>query len=112
MADAKMKETERLRRALGVRADYEEGSHWKRQEEKQREAAAPKDEPSPKREQHKRRHDDYDDRRHNSDRRREEDRERDSEDDEREARPRRTAPRDTPEEEGEIVESDEDGSRD
>ncbi|KAG6016395.1 RNA-splicing factor [Claviceps pusilla] len=36
MADAKIKESERLRRALKISPDYEEGSHWKRQEERLR----------------------------------------------------------------------------
>ncbi|KAH7143951.1 cwf21 domain-containing protein [Dactylonectria macrodidyma] len=36
MADAKIKESERLRRALKISANYEEGSHWKRQEERLR----------------------------------------------------------------------------
>jgi len=40
LARAKIEESERLRRALGIRDDYEEGSHWKRQEEKQREDMA------------------------------------------------------------------------
>ncbi|KOS19681.1 Pre-mRNA-splicing factor CWC21 [Escovopsis weberi] len=34
MADAKIKESERLRRALKISSNYEEGGHWKRQEEK------------------------------------------------------------------------------
>lgn len=38
MADAKIKESERLRRALKISSDYEEGSHWKRQEERLRSA--------------------------------------------------------------------------
>ncbi|OAQ68074.1 pre-mRNA splicing factor CWC21 [Pochonia chlamydosporia 170] len=38
MADAKIKESERLRRALKISSDYEEGSHWKRQEERLRNA--------------------------------------------------------------------------
>ncbi|KAI5459895.1 pre-mRNA splicing factor CWC21 [Mariannaea sp. PMI_226] len=38
MADAKIKESERLRRALKISADYEEGGHWKRQEERMRTA--------------------------------------------------------------------------
>lgn len=38
MADAKIKESERLRRALKIRNDYEEGSHWKKQEERLRTA--------------------------------------------------------------------------
>ncbi|KAI5820048.1 hypothetical protein BZA77DRAFT_220946, partial [Pyronema omphalodes] len=33
IAAAKMVESERLRSALGISADYEEGSHWRRQEE-------------------------------------------------------------------------------
>lgn len=40
LARAKIEESEKLRRALGIRDDYEEGSHWKRQEEKQREVMA------------------------------------------------------------------------
>ncbi|KJZ72858.1 Pre-mRNA-splicing factor CWC21 [Hirsutella minnesotensis 3608] len=36
MADAKIQESERLRRALKISSDYEEGSHWKRQEERLR----------------------------------------------------------------------------
>lgn len=38
MADAKIKESERLRNALKISKDYEEGSHWKRQEERLRNA--------------------------------------------------------------------------
>jgi hypothetical protein len=38
MADAKIKESERLRKALKISADYEEGGHWKRQEERLRSA--------------------------------------------------------------------------
>ncbi|KAL1836374.1 hypothetical protein VTJ49DRAFT_5238 [Mycothermus thermophilus] len=34
LADAKIKESERLRQALKISRDYEEGSHWRRQEEK------------------------------------------------------------------------------
>ncbi|KAH8668342.1 Pre-mRNA-splicing factor CWC21 [Xylariales sp. PMI_506] len=34
LADAKIKESERLRKALKISKDYEEGSHWKRQEER------------------------------------------------------------------------------
>ena len=37
LAAAKIEESERLRKALGIREDYEEGSHWKRQEERLRE---------------------------------------------------------------------------
>ncbi|KAG5975771.1 RNA-splicing factor [Claviceps cyperi] len=36
MADAKIKESERLRRALKISSDYEEGSHWRQQEERLR----------------------------------------------------------------------------
>lgn len=36
MADAKIKESERLRKALKISSDYEEGSHWKKQEERLR----------------------------------------------------------------------------
>ncbi|CAJ2506296.1 Uu.00g004260.m01.CDS01 [Anthostomella pinea] len=38
MADAKIKESERLRSALKISKDYEEGSHWKRQEDRLRKA--------------------------------------------------------------------------
>jgi hypothetical protein len=43
LADQKIKESERLRQALRINKDYEEGSHWKRKEErlkKQQEAEA------------------------------------------------------------------------
>jgi len=38
LAKAKIEESEKLRKALGIREDYEEGSHWKRQEERLRDA--------------------------------------------------------------------------
>ncbi|CAM1502961.1 Fc.00g077370.m01.CDS01 [Cosmosporella sp. VM-42] len=44
MADAKIKESERLRKALKISSDYEEGSHWKRQEERLRSAMEVKEE--------------------------------------------------------------------
>jgi hypothetical protein len=34
LAKAKIEESERLRKALGIRKDYEEGGHWKRQDER------------------------------------------------------------------------------
>lgn len=34
LAKAKIEESEKLRRALGIREDYEEGSHWQKKEEK------------------------------------------------------------------------------
>lgn len=34
LAQAKIAESEKLRKALGIREDYEEGSHWRRQEER------------------------------------------------------------------------------
>ncbi|KAI4120595.1 MAG: hypothetical protein LQ338_006896 [Usnochroma carphineum] len=37
LAKAKIEESERLRRALGIREDYEEGGHWKKGEERLRE---------------------------------------------------------------------------
>ena len=43
LAKAKIEESERLRRALGIREDYEEGSHWKRQEERLRDGLVGKD---------------------------------------------------------------------
>ena len=36
LAQAKIEESERLRRALKISANYEEGSHWKKQEERLR----------------------------------------------------------------------------
>ncbi|KAI1809190.1 cwf21-domain-containing protein [Poronia punctata] len=38
LADAKIKESERLRNALKISKNYEEGGHWKRQEERMRKA--------------------------------------------------------------------------
>ena len=40
MADAKIKESERLRSALKISKDYKEGDYWRRQEEGER-AAVP-----------------------------------------------------------------------
>lgn len=34
LAKAKIEESERIRRALGIKADYEEGSHWRKQQER------------------------------------------------------------------------------
>jgi hypothetical protein len=34
LAEAKIKESDRFRNALGISKNYEEGSHWKKQEEK------------------------------------------------------------------------------
>ena len=36
LAQKKIEESERLRRALGIREDYEEGGHWKEREERMR----------------------------------------------------------------------------
>lgn len=44
MADAKIKESERLRRALKISSDYEEGGHWKKQEERLKDSLAKKEE--------------------------------------------------------------------
>jgi hypothetical protein len=38
LADAKIKESERLRSALKISKNYEEGSHWKRQDERLKKA--------------------------------------------------------------------------
>lgn len=38
LAKAKIEESEKLRKALGISQDYEEGSHWKKQEERRLEA--------------------------------------------------------------------------
>jgi hypothetical protein len=43
LARAKIEETEKLRKAFGIRKDYEEGSHWRWQEERKM-AAEQKDE--------------------------------------------------------------------
>lgn len=43
LAKAKIEETDRMRRALGIRKDYEEGSHWQRQEERLRNAVPEKE---------------------------------------------------------------------
>ncbi|KAI9892395.1 MAG: RNA-splicing factor [Vezdaea aestivalis] len=40
LAEAKIEESERLRKALGISKDYEEGSHWKKQEERMRDSLA------------------------------------------------------------------------
>ena len=37
-AAAKIEESEKLRKALGISKDYEEGSHWKKQEERLRDS--------------------------------------------------------------------------
>jgi hypothetical protein len=49
LAKAKIEESERLRKALGISADYKEGSHWRKQEERLRDSLAQKEE-EPKRE--------------------------------------------------------------
>ena len=38
LAQAKIEESEKLRKALGISKTYEEGSHWRRQEERKLEA--------------------------------------------------------------------------
>jgi hypothetical protein len=40
LAKAKLEESERLRKALGISQDYEEGSHWRKQEERMRDSLA------------------------------------------------------------------------
>jgi hypothetical protein len=56
LAKAKIEESERLRKALGISADYEEGSHWRKQEERLRNSLAHEEE----KEEPRRRRDDYD----------------------------------------------------
>lgn len=46
IADAKIKQTEKLRRALGISKNYEEGGHWRRQDEKKK--AERRDDPEAK----------------------------------------------------------------
>lgn len=38
LAEKKIEESERLRKALGIREDYEEGAHWREKEERMRNA--------------------------------------------------------------------------
>ncbi|KAJ8118804.1 hypothetical protein OPT61_g279 [Boeremia exigua] len=40
LAKAKAEESDRMRKALGISEDYEEGSHWRKQEERLRESLA------------------------------------------------------------------------
>ena len=40
LAEAKIEESEKLRKALGISKDYEEGSHWKKQEDRMRQSLA------------------------------------------------------------------------
>ena len=40
LAQAKIDETEKIRKAFGIRKDYEEGSHWRRQDERKAESGA------------------------------------------------------------------------
>lgn len=40
LAEAKIKQDERFRGALGISKNYEEGGHWKKQEERLRESLA------------------------------------------------------------------------
>ena len=42
LAKAKIEESEKLRKALGIREDYEEGGHWKKQQERFRTAVVEK----------------------------------------------------------------------
>lgn len=43
LAQAKIEESEKLRKALGISANYEEGSHWKKQEERLRDGLGDKE---------------------------------------------------------------------
>jgi len=42
LAEAKIDETEKIRKALGISKDYKEGGHWRRQEERKAENGARK----------------------------------------------------------------------
>jgi len=42
LAEAKIDETEKIRKALGIAKDYKEGGHWRRQEERKAENGARK----------------------------------------------------------------------
>lgn len=39
LAEAKIKQDDKFRNALGISKNYEEGSHWKKREEKEKKAA-------------------------------------------------------------------------
>jgi hypothetical protein len=54
LAAAKIEESEKLRKALGIREDYQEGSHWKRQEERLRDSVLEKGREEARREELKR----------------------------------------------------------
>ena len=41
-AEAKIQDSEKLRKALGISKDYEEGSHWNKQEERLRDGVGDK----------------------------------------------------------------------
>jgi hypothetical protein len=43
MAQQKIEETDKFRRALGISKDYEEGSHWRKQEERLKESLEKKE---------------------------------------------------------------------
>lgn len=43
LAQAKIEESEKLRKALGISVNYEEGSHWKKQEERLRDGLGEKE---------------------------------------------------------------------
>jgi hypothetical protein len=45
LAKAKIEETERVRKALGIGKDYEEGGHWKKQEERRNQTEKKFEEP-------------------------------------------------------------------
>jgi hypothetical protein len=47
LAEAKIKESDRFRSALGISKNYEEGGHWKRQAEKKLAAAKTEGEEKP-----------------------------------------------------------------
>jgi hypothetical protein len=51
LAKAKIEESEKLRKALGIREDYEEGSHWRKQEERLRESMLEKGKEEARREE-------------------------------------------------------------
>ena len=53
MADAKIRESERLRSALGISRDYKEGDHWRRQERERAGEGVPERE-EPRREEPRR----------------------------------------------------------
>jgi len=61
LAKAKIEETEKLRTALGISKDYQEGDHWKKQEERLKLALEKKQKESEEQERDEEEEDEEDD---------------------------------------------------